>query len=163
MSERRLAQRTARRLNETHQAGVIGSAGGLGKKSAPTGETFIPECNEDGRFAEIQVSQARNRIKIESLRKQEKKCKNNLTLIVHNSAIKGRAIVGASRLTANPFRDRPSDTTNPTANVKVNLIPFFFVAGISSTNPQNQFIGKSSPSRRSPQGKKPRKGKTLPN
>ena len=50
-SERRLAQRTARRLNETHQAGA-----GLGKKSAPTGETFIPECNEDGRFAEIQVS-----------------------------------------------------------------------------------------------------------
>jgi hypothetical protein len=70
-------------LNETHQAGGVGSAGGLGKKSAPTGETFIPECNEDGRFAEIQVSQARNRIKIESLRKQEKKCKNNLTLILY--------------------------------------------------------------------------------
>lgn len=51
MFERRLAMRTARRLNETHQAGT-----GLGKKAAPTGETFIPECNEDGRFAEIQVS-----------------------------------------------------------------------------------------------------------
>ena len=50
-SERRLAQRTARRLNETqHQTGP----GGL-KKSASSGETFIPECNEDGRFAEIQV------------------------------------------------------------------------------------------------------------
>lgn len=49
-SERRLAMRTARRHNETHQAGA-----GLGKKAAPTGETFIPECNEDGRFAEIQV------------------------------------------------------------------------------------------------------------
>jgi hypothetical protein len=59
LSERRLAQRTARRLNETHQAGGVG---GLGKKSAPTGETFIPECNLDGRFAEIQVSQPRNRI-----------------------------------------------------------------------------------------------------
>ncbi|EFX84690.1 hypothetical protein DAPPUDRAFT_194402 [Daphnia pulex] len=38
-------------------AGGVGSAGGLGKKSAPTGETFIPECNEDGRFAEIQCHQ----------------------------------------------------------------------------------------------------------
>lgn len=50
MSERRWAQRTARRLNETHHAGT-----GLGKKAAPTGETFIPECKDDGQFAEIQV------------------------------------------------------------------------------------------------------------
>ncbi len=56
--------------------------------------------------------------------KTKKKCKNNFALIVHNSAIKGRAIVGASRPTANPSRDRPSDTTNPTANVKVNSIFF---------------------------------------
>ena len=52
MSERRWAQRTARRLNETHHASTHS---GLGKKAAPTGETFIPECNEDGQFAEIQV------------------------------------------------------------------------------------------------------------
>ncbi|KAI9551395.1 hypothetical protein GHT06_021728 [Daphnia sinensis] len=38
------------------QAGT--GASGLGKKAAPTGETFIPECNEDGRFAEIQCHQA---------------------------------------------------------------------------------------------------------
>ena len=48
-SERRLAQRTARRHNETR----TGGGGGGGKSLA--GETFIPECNEDGRFAEIQV------------------------------------------------------------------------------------------------------------
>jgi hypothetical protein len=51
-SERRLAQRTARRLNETQHQTT--GPGGL-KKSASSGETFIPECNEDGRFAEIQV------------------------------------------------------------------------------------------------------------
>ena len=45
-SERRLAQRTARRHNETRNVS--------GRKSH-NGETFIPECNEDGRFAEIQV------------------------------------------------------------------------------------------------------------
>lgn len=51
-SERRLAQRTARlnRLNETHETSGPGN-----KKANPSGETFIPECNEDGRFAEIQV------------------------------------------------------------------------------------------------------------
>ena len=48
-SERRLAQRTARKLNETS-----GANGGSG--SAGSGETFIPECTEDGRFAEIQVT-----------------------------------------------------------------------------------------------------------
>jgi len=56
MAERRLAQRTARRLNETnhhHQAGQ--KKNNNNKVAANTGETFIPECNEDGRFAEIQV------------------------------------------------------------------------------------------------------------
>jgi hypothetical protein len=52
---------------------------------------------------------------------------------LHNSAIKGRAIVGASRPTANPFRDLPSDTTNPTANVKVN--PFFPILNQQWANP----------------------------
>ncbi len=52
MAERRLAQRTARRLNETN-AGQ--KKNNNNKVAANTGETFIPECNEDGRFAEIQV------------------------------------------------------------------------------------------------------------
>ena len=50
--ERRLAQRTARRQNET-------THGGSGKKAVHNGETFIPECTEDGSFAEIQVRAGR--------------------------------------------------------------------------------------------------------
>ncbi|XP_046443078.1 SPARC-related modular calcium-binding protein 2-like isoform X3 [Daphnia pulex] len=107
MSERRLAQRTARRLNETHQAGGVGSAGGLGKKSAPTGETFIPECNEDGRFAEIQCHQG--------------------TGYCWCVTPDGKPIPGSS---------------------------------IRHNKPNCKRQSKSSPSRRSPQGKKPRKGCT---
>ncbi|XP_057379159.1 SPARC-related modular calcium-binding protein 2-like isoform X2 [Daphnia carinata] len=104
-SERRLAQRTARQLNETHQAGT--GASGLGKKAAPTGETFIPECNEDGRYAEIQCHQA--------------------TGYCWCVTPDGKPIPGSS---------------------------------IRHNKPNCKRQSKSSPSRRSPQGKKPRKGCT---
>jgi len=100
-SERRLAQRTARRHNETR----TGGGGGGGKSLA--GETFIPECNEDGRFAEIQCHQG--------------------TGYCWCVTPDGKPIPGSS---------------------------------IRHTKPNCKSQSKSSPSRRSPQGRKPRKGCT---
>ena len=95
---------------------------------------------------------------------------NQFRCINSTSAIKRQDIVGASRPTASPFPALRSDTTSPTANVKVSCFLFSeenierrqqwkFIARSPYINPiVNQFQGKSSPSRRSPQGKKPRKG-----
>lgn len=110
-SERRLAQRTARRLNETQQQVGGKKSGGV----SHSGETFIPECNEDGRFAEIQVGPDREHL-------CWTRSDARLLLLLLFSVIKGRAIAGASRPTASPSRALPSGTASPTANVRVSCV-----------------------------------------